>query len=316
MSSPPKIYEIFADEAWTQNSIPLRRYWCFLGGIFGEQAELDRLDKILKAVKAKHGNHSEAKWGKITADRLPCFMEMVDCFARFVTEHNIKYRQLFYDRSYVHADTYQTAPGNLYGLEVQFKLYYQFIKHSFGLQHLPLQKDGAIVYLRLDDHSNQKHKDNLVRFVQDLPRIFNRPDLKFKVSFINSAMTERIQICDLLMGAAGSHGNKMQSIRENGRRGMSPKQKVRESFCTHVYNHLRAISCGERGTRAFNWFETTGRINVEDSFNHKIRIWKFIPKIYYKDKGWENSQLTRDGLYRGADIDFNPVSLQAIDDQD
>jgi hypothetical protein len=140
--------------------------------------------------------------------------------------------------------------------------------------------------------------------VRDLPRIISRPDIEFEVSFVNSCHSDRVQICDLLMGAAGSHGNKMQDIRVDGRRGMTPKQKVRAEFCKHVYDHLRRVSCAERGKGAFNWFESTGSANSADRFKHKIRIWKFVPKVYFKDKGWENDQLAPDGSYQGPQIDF------------
>jgi hypothetical protein len=301
-----EIFEIFADEAWTNSSPPLRRYWCFLAGVMGSKADLDRLDKALKEIKVKHGYRAEAKWSKITGAHLGCYKELVDCFfEKLLALQSLKFRQMFLDRSFIHPDSYQQNPANLYDLGTQFKLYYQFIKHHFDIQNLPIYPGGIKIFLRLDDHSSQRHKDSLETFVKDLPRIIQRPDIEFEVTFLNSGHSERIQICDLLMGAAGSHGNKMQEIRIDGRRGMTSKQKIRDEFCRHVYGHLRKISCAERNAGAFNWFESTGGMAPEDRPKQKIRIWKFVPKTFYKDKGWENDHLAKDGSYVGPDIDFS-----------
>ena len=304
-------YEIHADEAWTHNGNPLKRYWCFIGGLFGSVGDLDRLDKQLRLLKLDHGIESEVKWSKITVDRLPGYTAFIDCVFDFLWKHEIRYRQIFLDRSYVHYDNYQKDPKNLYNLDVQFKVYYQLIKHHFGIKSMPSHRDGAKIYLRLDDFSSQKHKDRLEGFVNDLPQRLERPDIQFAISYVNSARNLRIQICDLLMGAAGSYGNKMHDERSKGRRGMSEKQKIRLKLCKHIYDHLRKLSCGERGTHAFNWFESTGASSPEDGYKNKVRIWKFIPKAYLKDKGWENDHLGKAGLYIRPAIDQSKVFKKA-----
>lgn len=304
----PEIYEIFADEAWTHSAPPLRRYWCFLGGVFGSMADLDRLDKGLKQVKSRFGYRAEAKWAKITLDNLSCYKALVDCFFDHLENHELRYRQLFLDRSYVHYESYLANPEDMYGLEIQFKLYYQMFKHLFDLRYMPKASGGIKIYLRLDDHSSQKHKDKLEEFVVELPAILERPDIQILVSYVNSSLNDRVQICDLLMGAAGSHGNKMQSIRAAGKRGMTPKQKVRDEFCKYVYNKLKNLNCKDRRKNGFNWFESTGGAPTpKERYKHKIRIWKFIPKKYLKDKGWENDHLNGDGSYRGPEIDSAEV---------
>jgi hypothetical protein len=221
---------------------------------------------------------------------------------------------MFLDRSFVHQEAYAANPNDLYSLDVQYKLYYQFIKHHFGIKEMPSFPEGIKILLHLDDHSSQKHKSKLEEFVKDLTRILGRSDIQFSISYVNSGSNDRIQACDLLMGAAGSHGNKMHDIRIDGRRGMTGKQKVRHDLCKHVYNHLRNLSCSERNTKAFNWFESTGG-SSQERFTHKVRIWKFVPKKYFKDKGWENDHLAKDGSYVGPDIDTSKViALSERDD--
>ena len=296
-------YEVFIDEAWTQSSKPLKRYWCFYGGIFGTQGSLDALEKKLDASAKRHGLRTEVKWGHISQDSFDAYVEFVDLLLTSVGDGDIKYRQVFLDRSYVWIP--QHSEEALGDLDSQFRICYQFIKHSFGLRYLPPDPDGADtrVSIRLDNHSSQQHKERLTKFCKLLPDTLGRKDLDIAVSFHNSKKIRRLQVCDLLMGAAGSHGNKMHQVRLGGRRGMSAKQKVRHNFCKYVYERLKEIDASSRGSKAFNWFETTGLSDdPANRYAHPMRIWKFKPKYYKRDLGWENNHLDKEGHYVGPDI--------------
>lgn len=297
-----EIYEIFADEAWTHSSKPLNRYWCFFGGIFGKQSDLDRLDTQLRRIIADHSHKGEIKWSSLTPRNLPVYQELTDALFLGVRSGGVKYRQMFLDRSYVWRPRHhETDSSELTG---QFKLYYQFLKHAFGIQHIPRSetRDTSIL-VRLDRHSSQQHTLKLQQFAGSLPDILERPDLTVSVTFRDSRRVPRLQIADVLMGAAGSYGNKMHLLRLGERRGMSEKQRIRLGLCKHIYNNLRAIVEEDREMSAFNWFETTGRDgNWENAFHHKVRIWKFKPRHHVIDRGWHNDHLDRQGRYQGPVI--------------
>jgi hypothetical protein len=97
----PKTFEIYADEAWTHSTPPPNRYWCFFGGIMGRSTDLDRLDTALRAVMTNHGIKGEAKWNKLSATNLSCYKDLVGVLVSHLKQNNIKYRQMFVDRSYV-----------------------------------------------------------------------------------------------------------------------------------------------------------------------------------------------------------------------
>jgi hypothetical protein len=303
-------YEICADEAWTHTSPPLNRYWCFYGGIFGPAPDCDRLESALRAVVRVREHRGEIKWKSVTAKNIDTYKLLVDLFFDHVSRYPLTYRQVFLDRSYVHVPS--SGDPALSDLDVQFRICYQFLKHSFGLRYLAPSNSGhqCHVDVRLDNHSSQKHTDRLIRFVQDLPRHWGLPTLTTKVRLVNSEHYLRLQLCDLVMGAAGSHGNRMHQRREPGQRGMTPKQKCRHEMATFIYKRLRSLDATERGTLAFNWFESTGHDGaVENRLHHKLRIWKFIPKRYRKDEGWQNKHLDSQGRYIG------PRLLPAVVDQ-
>jgi hypothetical protein len=219
---------------------------------------------------------------------------------------------MFLDRTLVRVNE-RGVVEQMADLDLQFRIYYQFLKHAFGMSSLPQPAAGKPhrILVRLDDHSSQKHKTALASFVEKL----SSKTHTIQVTFRNSASSCRLQICDLLIGAAGSYGNKMHLRREPGRSGMSSNQKARRELAKYIYDRLRAIDAAERGTAAFNWFETTGRGGDADNvYRHKLRIWKFKPTKFHVDKGWQNDHLDKQGRYQGPDI-YRPLPVDADEDE-
>jgi len=293
-------YEICADEAWTHNSAPLNRYWCFYGGAFGLESDIDRLETALRLVRTVRGFAGEVKWANLSAENVSYYNDLLDIFFDHLVNHDLHYRQFFISREHVAVPDHEGAAADTL-LDVQFKLYYQFLKHSFGLQHLPAATaaEPHQVLLRLDEHSSSKHKTRLKNFVEGLHGHLTptRDDLSIRVTYVQSQSLMRLQLCDLLMGAAGSYGNRKHEFRALGQRGMKPMQRLRFELATRIYKDLRGISCSERGTGAFNWFESTGRSSPSANLTDKVRIWKFLPTRYQLDKGWQNDNLGRGGVY-------------------
>ena len=283
-------FAIYADEAWTHEK-PLNRYHFFFGGLLGSCSEMQELELCLKNLQNKHNDRREVKWSNLSKRNYNLYIDFINCFKNFILFKNIKYRQMFKDRSFHYTNDPLSNP-----LEAQYKLYYQFLKHSFGLKYIPNIDSSICIYL--DHHSNHAHQRALQEFVSSLPRLLNRKDLKIKISFINSRKSRILQLCDLLMGAAGYYGNKLHNRRNSGKIGMNSSQKLKLAFCKYVYNNLKDIDTIDRGSKAFNWFESTGtNLNSANHYNHKIRIWKFVPSQYIKNKGWENDHLDKHGNF-------------------
>jgi hypothetical protein len=302
------IYEICGDESWTHTSPPLNRYWCFFGGLFALQNDADRLETELQQCLVKQNHRNEIKWGKLSIQNLSLYKELVDIFFDNLQKHELKYRQVFLDRACVHVPS--LGDPLLSDLDIQFRICYQFLKHSFGLSYMPRAASGSdIIFIRLDTHSSQKHKDDLKQFVEQLPTLLKRTDLDIRLAHLSSHKLIRICVCDVLAGAAGSYGNRWHDRREPGVKGMSSKQKCRLELAKYIYNHLRRLDHITRGSRAFNWFESTGHDgNIENRFRHKLRIWKFHPQKYKIDRGWQNDHLDKQGRYQGPDI-VEPTSM-------
>jgi len=310
------IYEIWADEAWTHCGLPLNRYWCFFGGIMGPQSDLERLDIELSKVKSAFNIQGEVAWGNVRGRNLNGYRAFVDCALDLIQRTDLRFRQVFLDRSLIRLNEQGTITP-IADLDLQYRIYYQFLKHAFGLRFLPPAKGPGPdrVLIRLDDHSSQRHKRDLETFVTGLPGTLGRRDLDVEVTFRDSAKSCRLQACDLLIGAAGSHGNKAHLRRAPNQRGKTPKQQVRYEMAKYVYNKLRALDASERGSAAFNWFESTGLSGqIRNLFDYKLRIWKFKPALYHIDKGWQNDHLDKQGRYQAADITILPSPQPDLDE--
>ncbi len=296
-------YELYADEAWTHGGEPRGRYHCFYGGIFGRSAAVDRLDTELRAIMSKHGSTGEVKWSNLTERTYELYRELVECLCRHLNSGQVKFRQMHCDRSICRVP--ELGEPSQTDLDVQFKLCYQFIKHAFGFRYLPINKGGNTeILIRLDTHSSQHHKDRLIDFVDRLPNTLNRPDLDVRTTFVDSRRVPRIQICDLIIGAAGSHGNKMHLRRQPGQKKISAKQKLRQTFAKFVYDSLREVDHKQRKSNAFNWFENTGKDgDMSNLLHHNFRNWKFMSKRYQIDKGWQNDHLDKQGMYVKQNLD-------------
>src|SRR5689334_3929567 len=131
----PTTYEICGDEAWVHCNPPLNRYWCFFGGLFGEISAMDALETDLRKCARAHSFLSEFKWTAIASSSLVAFKALVDVVFEHLRTKEIRYRQVFLDRALVHVPSFDDP--ELSDLDIQFRICYQFLKHSFGLKYLP-----------------------------------------------------------------------------------------------------------------------------------------------------------------------------------
>jgi len=268
----------------------------------GPKADIDRLELKLFEIVSNHGYKWEVKWKNLSPRWLRLYIELVDELFVHLTNYEVRYRQAFRDRSFVYVPDPDEPPASI--LDVEFKMCFQFLKHAFGIKFLPPAVGNFDkVVIRLDNHSSQKHKKQLTDLAEKLPTILTRTDLEIDCSHVCSKRLMRIQICDVMAGAAGSYGNRMHEKRAPGQRGMGTYQKCRYILAKHIYAKLHSLNNLTRGKSAFNWFESTGMDGSQKNLlSHKMRIWKFIPSNYMIDKGWQNDHLDAQGNYIRPDI--------------
>ena len=87
------------------------------------------INTALSEKKTELNLLSEIKWTKVTGNYLHKYMQMVDLFFSFIKQNKLKVR-IVQEASQVPSHLNVLQINNRYSL-----LYYQFVKHAFGLPY-------------------------------------------------------------------------------------------------------------------------------------------------------------------------------------
>ena len=100
----------------------------------------------LETCKQQQNLLQEIKWQRVTANYLAKYVAMMDAFFDIIEVDRAKVRIMFTNNQYVPQGLTREQRQTEY-----HRLYYQFIKHAFGLQHSSAELPSPIrVRLNLD----------------------------------------------------------------------------------------------------------------------------------------------------------------------
>ena len=119
-------YIIYADESTRKGEY----FSNFYGGILVRSVDLEPAQIAIRQKAQSVNLTGEIKWTKVTAHYLEKYVAVMDIFFDFVQADKIKYRLMFTQNRFVPQGLTREQRENEY-----FLLYYQFIKHAFGLQY-------------------------------------------------------------------------------------------------------------------------------------------------------------------------------------
>ena len=136
-----KEYIIYCDE-----SIKTGKHFSdFYGGLLIKSNDISFLISKLQKKKSELKLEAELKWTKVTGQFLKYYFEVVDEFFKYVKNNKIKVRIMFRQSAY--------EPTKLSKEQIDqgyFLLYYQFIKHTFGLIYSNPGKEPVFLRLYFD----------------------------------------------------------------------------------------------------------------------------------------------------------------------
>ncbi len=278
-----KQYQILADEGWTHSEIPPNRYHHFFVSVSAPSDTISLLEQKLKECNKnfKYPHRDEIKWSKLNGRFFEDYKILIDTFFDFwETHHELKYRQLFMDKKYAYS-------GEINPKDRLFRIYYQFIKHSFGFDSDYFKSlDIDNLLFKLDDYPDRDRKEALREYVENHHKTFD-----VKVDFINSKSSYIHQIIDIIMGAAGYYGN-FKCCKVKGEK-LKIQHICKIKLAKYIQKRLEFIEATDRGTKVFNWYSNTGAVkgqNYNNRYKFKIMIWKFKPKEYRKDESFDNDK--------------------------
>lgn len=251
----------------------------FYGGALIRSAHLKEVNRLLAEAAASAGLGAEIKWQKVTGGYVDRYEKVMDAFFRFVAEDHIKVRVMFTHNRFVPTGLSQHHREHAYHL-----LYYQFIKHAFGLQFA--NPGGKPVRLRvyLDKLPDKNEKNAAFKnFLAALERSreFRRGNIvvpEDQIAEVRSHDHIVLQCLDVVLGAMQFRLNDKHL--ETAPAGGSPGSKTvaKTRLYRYVCAKIREIHPN------FNVGITTETSGTPSNrWRHPYRHWRFVPREWRYD---------------------------------
>jgi hypothetical protein len=161
------------------------------------------------------------------------------------------------------------------------KLYYQFIKHGFGLTHS--NETGQKIRLRLILDQIPENNEKIEQFASYLlslskSRQFQEAGLHLTrddIQSVHSHDHDILQCLDIILGSIQFKLNGLDKIKPEGQRTRGKRTIAKDKLYKHISARIRkiypgfniGISTGNQGDKANHW-------------RHSYRHWRFIPREY------------------------------------
>ena len=174
----------------------------FYGGAAVWSRDLNEVEHRLESKKTELNMFREAKWQRVTSQYVNKYISLVDEIFDLAAEGKLRFRIMFTQTRYVPLglDSYQREH------EYQI-LYYQFVKHAFGLQYAADLNGPFRVRLYLDDLPDTKEKNAAFKgYVSSLSAYppFRRRGIEFPLDQIAEVSSKEhviLQALDIALGA-------------------------------------------------------------------------------------------------------------------
>jgi hypothetical protein len=261
-----KEYIIYCDESEKNG----RYYSNFYGGALIFSTHLEQVSCILRNKKIALNFLQEVKWSKVTHNYSKKYIELMECFFDLIQQGLIKIRIMFTQNIFNPNELSDYHKEHEY-----FLLYYQFLKHAFGLPHSN-NLDGKInirVYLdKLPNNTTEKTEI----FKSYLHGLTNNPAFKKagiiipknQIAEVDSKQHVILQCLDVVLGSMSFRLNDKHLEKIPGKKRRAKRTIAKEKVYAAINKRIRDIYPN------FNIGVSTSRLgNPENSWNHQYRHW-------------------------------------------
>ncbi len=266
-------YLIFCDESDKEG----RHYSNFYGGVMVSARDYNHVTARLEAKKRELNFFGEVKWSKVSAaPYLEKYQQLIAAFFEEVRAGRVKVRIMFRQTARQAKNLSDNQMEDAY-----FLLYYQFIKHAFGLLHLPPcsgDDPGFKLRLYFDEFPETREKVQRFRgYLLGLPQNPRLREARVKIAAediaeVNSRDHVLLQCLDIVLGAMAFRLNDKHRELLPGKRRRGRKTRAKEA----LYKTIHAEICTFRPR--FNCGGNTGTQTPLDRWNHPYRHWNFVPR--------------------------------------
>lgn len=251
-------YIIYCDESSEHGG----KFGDFFGGCIINSKDLYEVTTALEERKKELNLNNEIKWTRVSANYLDKYISMVDLFFEYVKAGKVKVRIMF------RRTEDKPARRELsFSQEKYFKLYYQFIKHAFGLMSIPEECTPANIIINLDTLPD-KHgqRDEFKMYLQNMPntRDFCYADISIRdrdIIEVDSKDHVLMQCTDIVLGAMNFKLNGLDQVLQPGtnHRGKRTVAKdklymfIRSKIWEIFPNFNIGVSTGNHGNGNPHW---------------------------------------------------------------
>lgn len=247
----------------------------FYGGALVESTHLAEVVARLEGKKAELNLGAEVKWQKISEAYAGKYIAFVDEIFDLVTEGKLKMRVMF-TQNYFGASRLSAAQRE----NGFFLLYYQFVKHAFGLPHAGTEGHDTAVRMYFDKLPDTLEKCEAFKgFVVGLNKnpAFKDAGIVIKkdqMAEVDSKHHVVLQSLDVVMGSIQFRLNDKHLEKPAGSRFRGKRTIAKEKVYKHVLSRIKAVYDGY----AFNIGISTGlRGDPANLWHHPYRHWLFMP---------------------------------------
>jgi hypothetical protein len=244
-------------------------------------SDLAQAIEILNACKSEQNLNGEIKWQKVTKSYLDKYITVMDSFFNLVDDDLAKVRIMFTNNQYVPQGLTKEQQQSSY-----HRLYYQFLKHAFGLRYCSQELETPVrVRLNLDQMpTNAEQTSQFKSFIESLNSNaqFRDSEVLFdkqQIAEVNSHDHVLLQCLDIVLGSMVFKLNNKHKAKQPGKSRRGARTIAKEHLYKYINGRVRAIYPN------FNVGESTGKQgDIANLWFHKYRHWKFIPTNHVRDR--------------------------------
>ncbi len=273
-----KEYILFCDESDKKG----RYYSNFYGGVRVPASRLQLLEAALLAKKSELGITSEIKWEKVGPGVVERYEHFLALFFSEIASGHAFMRVMFTQNANVATGLTQEHHDNAYYL-----LYYQFLKHGFGLGDIPFHSAKPRLRIYLDEIGDTR--EQVSQFKGYLQGLANIPSVRAAGGIIlePSAITEIrshdhvvMQALDVVLGSITFRLNDKHLEKPEGQAQRGKRTIAKERLYKFILKQIQSVS----GKTGFNVGTTTGLSTPPVTrWDAPYLHWVFTPKNHVRD---------------------------------
>lgn len=267
-----KEYILYCDES----EIKGKYYSNFYGGVMVGASQYERISTFLKDEKKRLNLLGEVKWSKVTESYLEKYKVLINAFFSQIKAGHLRLRIMFHQNANEPNSLSDDDYKNTY-----FKLYYQFIKHAYGLQFANPKNAPVKLRLYFDVFpENLESVSNFKGFLLGLNKNSKIQKAGFRIleediTEVHSHDHVLLQCLDIVLGAIHFRLNDKHKEKIPGSTQRGKRTKAKEILYKAILEEIRGL---EERFENFNIGISTTVANLETKWSAPYLHWNFVSR--------------------------------------